>query len=90
MVDTLKRLKQFEISRQMLSLLLQEEQIFAIEDGVPQDVEIVDSGYDREKQLFYLTLHHESFDEVHEGEKIPYADVQLTQLTETDIDEQLV
>jgi hypothetical protein len=40
-------------------------------DGVPDGAQVVDCGYDIYRRSFYLTLEHETFEPVPQGEYIP-------------------
>lgn len=81
MVETTRRLKKFEVSVQVLALMAEEGAVFQIDEGVPDDAEIADAGYDEDRRLFYLTLAHESFEEVGEAQEIPHAEITITELT---------
>ena len=81
--DRPKRMKFFEVSAQALVLTLQTNNVTKVTDGIPDDGSLVDFGYDPERQIFYLTAEHESFDEVHEGERIPTGTVTVEEISGT-------
>ena len=48
--------------------------------GIPRDAKIVGAGYDYDRNLFFVIVESESFDEIVEGEVIPTGDVTLTRI----------
>ena len=64
------RLRRLTIGPETLIGLLTQRAIWHL-DGVPEGVQVVDCGYDHTSRAFYLTLEHESFEPVPEGQWIP-------------------
>lgn len=75
--DTRHRLRQYEISAQALPFLFRTGNVVEIIDGMPSGAEVVDAGYDYRNQVFYLTVEHESFEEVYEAEPIPQGQIEI-------------
>jgi len=45
--------------------------------GAPEGTEIIRCGYDRERDLLYVLLRHESFEPVPEGEIVPILNIRV-------------
>lgn len=78
------RLKLFEFSKREMLNLFEDGHTVEISNGIPSDAEINECGYDRDRQLFYLTMEHESFEPVGLGERIPIGDIVVTELGDDD------
>lgn len=76
-------LKFYEISAQALVLALQTGNVTKVLDGIPSGADLVDYGYEPQRQIFYVTVEHESFDDVHEGERIPNGTVDVQEVIHT-------
>jgi hypothetical protein len=48
-------------------------------DGIPPAAKIIRAGYDQEKDTFFITAEHESFDLIPEGKVIPERYVSMSQ-----------
>lgn len=77
-----QRLRLYEISAFALLTHLQTGNAARIEDGIPPGAEIRRGGYDTERDVFYLTVEHDSFDPVEEVEPIPTGEVIATDIRE--------
>lgn len=64
------RLRILTIGPETLIAMLTQRATWSI-DGVPEGAQVVDCGYDLNRRSFYVTLEHESFGLVPEGEYIP-------------------
>lgn len=64
-------LRLVRISAQAMAEHLTEGNAFKVVDGVPEDAELEEAGYEPERRMFYVMVEHESFDEVEEAEFIP-------------------
>ena len=83
MTDRPARLKLYEVSAQALVLSLQTNNVTKVTDGIPDDGSLVDFGYHPERQVFYLTVEHESFNKIREGESIPTGTVTVEEISGT-------
>lgn len=70
-------LRYYEITAQVLPHLFRDGSITHVTDGVPAGAELRNYGYDPQAEVFYVTLEHESFDTVPEGEPIPTETVEV-------------
>lgn len=70
-------LRRVEISREALAEHLTTRNAWEVVDGIPQDTDVVDAGYDPTDQLFYLTVEHRAWNLVGEGQTIPLLDTEI-------------
>lgn len=82
MTDRPVRLRHYPITAQALLLGFQTGNVTEVIDGVPQGADLVDCGYVPERQQFYLTVEHESFDRVPEGHEIPEGEITFEDRTD--------
>lgn len=75
-----RRLRQFQVSPWGLLVHLRDGYACRVQDGIPNTAEPVDMGYDPREQLFYLTVEHESFDPVPEGQPVPIGTVTFEEI----------
>lgn len=68
-------LRYYEVSAQALMLHLTDGNAFQVTDGLPKDAKLVDCGYSHVRQLFYITVESEEYEDVHEGGEIPQGEV---------------
>ena len=68
------RLRLAEISADAMLQILQGRR--HIVDGLPDDAAIHRAGYDQERDVFYLTVEHDSYDKLLEAERIPGEDIE--------------
>lgn len=65
-----RRLKILTIDPDTLIAMLTQPATWSV-DGVPEGAKVIDCGYDLYRRAFYVTLEHESFEQVPDGEYIP-------------------
>ncbi|ELY96759.1 hypothetical protein C482_15331 [Natrialba chahannaoensis JCM 10990] len=74
-----ERLKRFEVSAVAMPGFLSTG-TRRFESDLPIGAEIRRAGYDPERDVFYITVEHESFRPVREGERIPRGEVIVEEL----------
>lgn len=75
-------LKYYEVSAQALLFHLMDGNAFRVTDGLPEDAELVDAGYNPRRQLFYLTVESEEFVDIMEAGEIPQGEVEFEAITD--------
>ena len=66
-----RRVVYVEISKVMLERIFIENTSFRVEEGLPEDAEIVGVEYVAERNCYHITFESDEFDPVPEGAQVP-------------------
>lgn len=71
------RIRMFEVTADGLASTLRTSERFTVTDGMPRGASVHRAGYDANRDVFYLVLEHESFEDIPEGSPMPHASVTI-------------
>lgn len=72
----------YEFTAEVLPFMLTTDTVTKVDDGIPPGAEFVGSGYDYQRGIHYIYMEHESFDHVHEGERLEPHEITVTDVTD--------
>ncbi len=79
-----RRLKQYTVTAEAALHLFRDGNKVEVVDGIPTGAELHNHGYNPRDETIYITVEHESFPLVHEGEVIPIGECTVTNLVDFD------